>query len=291
MIIVVSWLFAFAALAYSCWRGLSGQMYDLAVYRDGALAVRQGRDLYSMVSAFGLPYTYPPVGAVLGVPLTWVSFMAAKVAWLAMICVPLAVVAWFGFRPLLARAGQAAPAALAAIVGSCAFLYPVGQEFYFGQIDLFLVAICLLDLVVRQPRWPRGLLIGLATAIKLQPGVFIVYLLITRRRKEAAVAALSFAGWTALAFLIDPRDSVTYWTSAIFQTRRLGGNASAGNQSLRGIVLRAFEPHLAPPAVWLAVTGVVAIAGFAAARSSWRRGHEMAGIAITGLLAAILRSA
>jgi alpha-1,2-mannosyltransferase len=286
--IVTSWLLALAALAYLSYRGAAGPMRDLAVYRDGALAVRHGRDLYTMITSTGLPYTYPPVGAVLALPLTLASFRLGKIAWTVMVCVPLTVAAWYGFRPLLARAGQAAPAVLAAAVGSCVFLFPVRQEFYFGQVDVFLVAICLLDLAVRQPRWPRGLLIGLATAIKLEPGVFIIYLLITRRRKEAAVAALSFACWTALAWLVDPHDSVTYWTSAIFQTNRLGGNGSASNQSLRGIILRAFKPHLAPPAVWLAVAAVVAIAGFAAARSSWRRGNDMAGIAITGLLAATL---
>ena len=47
----------------------------------------------------------------------------------------------------------------------------------------------MLDCAVREPRWPRGALIGLATAIKLVPGVFIVYLLITGRRRAAGVAA------------------------------------------------------------------------------------------------------
>jgi len=53
--------------------------------------------------------------------------------------------------------------------------------------------LCLLDCCVRRPRWPRGALIGLATAIKLVPGVFIVYLLITGRRRAAAVSVATFA--------------------------------------------------------------------------------------------------
>jgi alpha-1,2-mannosyltransferase len=283
-----SWLIALAVAGYLCYRGATGPMRDLEVYRDGALAMRQGRNLYSMVTSTGLPYTYPPIGAVLATPLTLVPFSVAKFAWDGMVCVPLAVAIWFGFRPLLARAGQVAPAIFAGVLVCCILLVSVREEFYFGQVDLFLVAICLLDCGVRHPRWPRGLLIGLATAIKLEPGAFIIYLLITRRRKDAAIAALSFAAWTGIAWLIDPHDSVTYWTSAIFQTSRLGGNGSAANQSLRGIVLRLFKPHLAPAAIWLAVALVVAIAGFAAARSCWRRGNDMAGLAITGLLSAAL---
>jgi alpha-1,2-mannosyltransferase len=307
-VIAASWLFALSALGYLAYRGVIGPMRDLDVYRNAGLAVRQGRPLYAMVTSIGLPYTYPPIGAVLAVPLTLVPFQLAKLAWVAvMVCVPLGVATWFGFRPLLARisragqAGQADPprtarpagtaaaaAAFAAIIGCCALPFPVRQEFEFGQVDLFLVALCLLDCAAAKPRWPRGLLIGLATAIKLEPGVFMVYLLITGRRKDAAVAAISFAAWTALAYLVDPHDSVSYWTSEIFHTRRLGGPGSAGNQSLRGIILRAFNPHLAPPAVWLAVALIVAVAGFAAARACWRRGNDMAGITITGLLAAAL---
>jgi alpha-1,2-mannosyltransferase len=283
-----SWLVALAVAGYLSYRGAIGPMRDLEVYRDGALAMRQGRNLYSMVTSTGLPYTYPPIGAILATPLTLVPFSVAKFAWDGMVCVPLIVAIWFGFRPLLARVGRAAPAVLASLLAGCILLVCVREEFYFGQVDLFLVAICLLDCRVRHPRWPRGLLIGLATAIKLEPGAFIIYLLITRRRKDAAVAALSFAAWTGIAWLFDPHDSVTYWTSAIFQTNRLGGNGSAANQSLRGIILRVFKPHLAPAYIWLAVALVVAVAGFAAARSCWRRGNDMAGLAITGLLSAAL---
>jgi alpha-1,2-mannosyltransferase len=283
-----SWLIMLAIVGYLCYSGAAGPMRDLQVYRDGALAMRQGRDLYAMLTATGLPFTYPPIGAVLAMPLTLVPPQAGRIAWDAMVCLPLAAVVWFGFRPLLARAGRAAPAVFAALLACCALLLPVREEFYFGQVDVFLVAICLADLRLRNPPWPRGLLIGLATAIKLEPGVFIIYLLITRRRRDAAVAALSFAGWTALAWLIDPHDSVTYWTSGIFQTNRLGGNSSAANQSLRGMILRLFNPHPAPSAVWLAAALLIGVAGFAAARFCWQHGNDMAGIAITGLLSAAL---
>jgi alpha-1,2-mannosyltransferase len=283
-----AWLAALGCLGFYCFWGATGHMLDLQVYRDGALAIRHGHALYSMITPMRLGYTYPPVGALLALPLSLVPFALVKAVWAGLICVALAVTVWFGFRPLLARAGPSAPTVLVAAVAGCALLYPVQQEFYFGQVDLFLVALCLLDLCARQPRWPRGLLIGLAAAIKLEPGLFIIYLLITKRRKEALVAALSFAAWTALAWLVDPRDSAAYWTDAIFHTSRLGGNASAGNQSLRGLILRAFKPEPAPAAAWLALALVVGAAGLAAAWSCWRRGHDMAGIAITGLLSAEL---
>jgi alpha-1,2-mannosyltransferase len=57
------------------------------------------------------------------------------------------------------------------------------------------------------------------------------------------------------------------------------------------MVLRGFAPDhalLAPTVVWLAVTLVVAALGFTAARACWASGNDMAGVAITGLLAAVL---
>jgi alpha-1,2-mannosyltransferase len=280
------WLSALTGIGVMADVFLRRGMVDLVVYRSGAAAVLHGARLYQMRTAAGLRFTYPPLSAILATPLAALPLRLAMLAWIPMVYGPLAIAIWFGFRQLLDRAGTWFWAVFACVLGACAVLAPIWQEMAFGQIDLFLLALCLLDCAVPRPRWPRGILIGLATAIKLVPGVFIIYLLVTGRRKAAAVASASFAVWTGAALILVPRDSTTYWTSAIFDSSRLGGNAAAGNQSLRGMILRAFLPGHAPPVVWLLAAAVVAVAGFAAARACWQRGDEMAGIAITGLLAA-----
>jgi alpha-1,2-mannosyltransferase len=282
------WLLALTGLGTLIYVFLRRGMVDLVVYRSGAAAILHGARLYQVRTAAGLPFTYPPLAAMLATPLAALPLQLAMLAWIPMVYGPLAVAIWFGFRPLLDRAGNWSWAAFACLLGGCAVLTPIWQEMGFGQIDLFLLALCLLDCAVPRPRWPRGILIGLATAIKLVPGVFIIYLLITGRRKAAAIAVASFAVSTGAAFAVAPRDSITYWTGAIFDSSRLGANAAAGNQSLRGMILRAFLPGHAPPVVWLVAAAAVAVAGFAAARACWLRGDEMAGIAITGLLAAAL---
>ncbi len=266
---------------------VSGLMLDLDVYRAGGQAILHGGNLYALRAADRLPFTYPPVSAILAAPLVLVPFKAARIGWIAMVYLPLLFAVRTGFRPILDTAGRGNSVLFPGILAVAAYLLPIKQVIGFGQIDMLLLAMCLLDCVATSPKWPRGLLIGLATAIKLEPGVFIIYLLLTRRRREAGVAALSFVGWTGLAWLINPRDSVAYWTSAIFDTRRLGGNASAGNQALRGMVLR-LHADLAPDLIWLPLALVVAVGGFAAARACWKHGHDLAGIAMTGLLGALL---
>jgi alpha-1,2-mannosyltransferase len=286
-----AWALALGAIGYLVFASVTDlgmlRMADLMVYRGGGRSIAAGGALYSM-RADSLLFTYPPAAAILAMPLALLPAPLVMAAWVPMVYVPLGIVIWFSFRPLLARAGNRAPAAFALLLGGCALLTPLRQEIHYGQIDIFLVALCLLDCAVPRPRWPRGVLIGVATAIKLVPGVFIIYLLITGRRKAAAVAAGTFAASSGLAWLIAPKDSTLYWTSAIFNSRRLGPNGQAANQSLRGMLMRLFYPHVVPALLWLSVAAIVAIAGFAAARAAHRRGQELAGIAITGMLAALL---
>lgn len=286
----IAWVLALAAIGHLILTAVSGQMLDLGVYRAGGQAVLHGRDLYSIRAADRLPFTYPPVSAILAVPLALVPFGVAKLLWVAVVYLPLAAAVHVGFRETLRRTPGAAPAVYPALLAVAAYLVPVRQEIGYGQVDLLLLGLCLLDCVTSAPRWPRGLLIGLAAAIKLEPGVFLIYLLITGRRREAGTAALSFLCFTGLAWLVSPSDSAAYWTSAIFHTGRLGGNGSAANQALRGMVLRLLRHHpgVNPDLVWIPLALIVGIAGFAAARASWRGGREMAAITITGLLGALL---
>jgi alpha-1,2-mannosyltransferase len=282
------WLLAVVTIGHLIATAIGRQMLDLDVYRTGALAMlHSGNRLYSIHAADRLPFTYPPVSAILAEPLTLVPFQAAKTVWMVITVGVLAVTVGIGFWPLLTRAAAFAPALFAGLLTACALLEPVRQVITYGQVDLLLLVACVVDCCVKRPRWPRGVLIGLATAIKLEPGAFVVYLLITKRRKDAVVAALSFAAATGLAYLINPSVSKTYWTSAIFDTRRLGGNASAANQSLRGMILRLHLGTASVP-VWAALALVVGVAGFLAARECWKRGHEVAGVTITGLLSALL---
>jgi alpha-1,2-mannosyltransferase len=268
------------------------RMVDLAVYRTGGLSVLQGQPLYAVLTQPPqlLPFTYPPVAALFAVPLALLPWSAAQLVWVPFIYGPLAVVIWFAFAPLLRRvpSGGLRAAAFAVIFAACAYLFPLRDEMRFGQVDMVLLAMAVADCAARAPRWPRGMLVGLATAIKLVPGVFIVYLWLSGRRRAAATAAVTALAATLGAWLLLPHDSVTYWTSVIFQSGRLGSNSGTSNQSLRGILLREFLPGQAPGELWAAVAVVVALAGFAVVRRLARESREMEAIAVTALLGVLL---
>ncbi len=132
------------------------------------------------------------------------------------------------------------------------------------------------------PERYRGILIGLAAAVKLTPLLFIVHLLIVGRRREALRAAAAFGAATLLGLAVLPRDSWTYWTSAIFATDRIGDIAALGNQSLNGLLLRAGVPEPARPVVWAAAVALLVLVALLRARSLTRGGQPSGAVVLVG---------
>jgi alpha-1,2-mannosyltransferase len=263
---------------------------DLLVYRDAGRAVLGGgHDLYRFASAnVDLPFTYPPFAALLTPWLAWLPPLACVLIWTA---AEMAAIGWLtavGFRPLLARTGPGRPYLLAALAAGATWLNPVRDVIKFGQVDLFLVVLVVADLTTRRPAWPRGLLIGLAAAVKLTPALFIPYLWLTGRRRAAYVATAAFAGAELLAQVVIPYGSWDYWTRAATASDRLGSNSGASNQSIRGILLRLHTNGHLTTAVWLVLGVVLVVVGLRRAVRVHAAGDELAAAVIVGLLSVAL---
>jgi alpha-1,2-mannosyltransferase len=266
------------------------RMVDLDVYRSGGQAVLRGAPVYDFMTQPPqlLPFTYPPFAVLLAVPLAFVPWTVAQWLWAGLILVALTITVRYAFRALFERFPRWAPVLTGILVALCAYPMPLRDQFRFGQVDVFLVAMCVADCAARRTRWPRGLLVGLATAIKLVPGVFIIYFLVTGRRREAVTAIAGAAIATLGTFLVLPADSADYWFRALFDSERLGSNTATTNQSIRGMLLRAYLPGSATGVLWLVLAGVIAYFGFRAARRAASAGDEIGGIAITGLVAVLV---
>ena len=66
------------------------------------------------------------------------------------------------------------------------YLEPIAANFAFGQINVVLMTLVIADCVPRRTPWPRGLLLGLAIALKLTPAVFLLYFAAAPRRPRRA---------------------------------------------------------------------------------------------------------
>ncbi len=278
------------------------RLVDLDVYRTAGIALVRGEPLYDFLTEPPqlLPFTYPPFSALLAAPLAWMPWPVAQIVMVLMIYAALAVAVWYAFRPLLARAGDWSPLVLGVLVALLLCPMPLRDQVRFGQVDLFLVALCVVDCATPRTRWPRGLLVGLAMAIKLVPGVFLIYFLVTRRREAAVNALFTAAGATLFTFALLPQDSLRFWFGALLEGDRVGSNYVTSNQAIRGFLLRMYWPDPVTTAVWLVVAALLAWTGFRYARrlsllgasgllspaNSWSA--EQAGIAVTGLVAVIV---
>lgn len=294
MIVIVAVTVTAVAVAPLVLHWLTNQpdqrLVDLDVYRSGGQAVLRGAPVYGFQTQPPqlLPFTYPTFAVLLAVPLALLPWAAAQWFWTALIFVAMTLVVRYSFAPVLGRIRPWAPIVAGVLVAMCAYAMPLRDQIRFGQVDLLLVAMCMADIVPARTRWPRGLLIGLATAIKLVPGVFVIYFWVTGRRREAVTAAIAAVTATLATFLILPADSADYWFRALFDSERLGSNAATANQSVRGMLLRLHWPDVVTALLWLVCVAAIAYFGFRSARRAWERGDEIRGIAITGLIAVLV---
>jgi alpha-1,2-mannosyltransferase len=283
---------AVAAVAAAAWFLVYSVVYppwhdffDLRVYRGGVDWWLDGKPLY----AFRLPhsrygYTYPPFAALLMTPLAVVSQPAAVI--LVLIASGLVVVAgtWWLVAPVARRAGWTPWFAVGLVLPVVVLTEPVRDTLGLGQVNLFIAALVFADVIGlrRGCRW-AGVGIGLAAAVKLTPAIFVLYLLLTRRWRSAAVAAGTFLVATAGAFAVAPGTSLQYWGSAVWETSRVGDLESPHDHSLLGALARVAYPAAASRPVWLFLAGGVLAVGMWRAVRAFRAGDEIVGIALTGL--------
>jgi len=232
-----------------------GAGIDYQVYRWAVRTWLDGGDLTAgapLTSAERvLPWVYPPFALVpLAVPALlpftaglWLLYLADLAA-LGGVLFLVARRVW----PDCGRAGARA-VALWALAGAL-WLEPVYASFGLGQVNILLMALVAVDCLVEQPRWPRGLLVGLAAAIKLTPLAFLLLFVVRRQHRAALVALGTAVAGTAVGFVISRASSVDYWFGR-GPAAGVSGSAFHTNQSIMGELARLQLPPVPRYAVWL----------------------------------------
>jgi alpha-1,2-mannosyltransferase len=295
--VIASWVI------YAVASGKNGALdpVDLTVYRDGGLIVRHMRPYYDPhaaaplydwggYSSLALKFTYTPFAAVF---FALISFLPWTPLWVLSVfvnIVSLLAALWFtfgglGYTDRRVRLGAALVAAAVTF-----WLQPVVRTIYLGQINLLLMAAIIWDLCQpREGRWWKGLATGVAAGIKLVPLIFVPYLLVTRKFREAAMTVAGFVATVLIGFVILPSDSSKWWLHGMVFSdgNRTGFTGWAGNQSLRGLITRLSGSIDAGTKPWLAAAAVALVLGIGAAYLFDRAGYHMVAIlvaALTGLL-------
>jgi alpha-1,2-mannosyltransferase len=236
-----------------------------------------------------MPFTYTPVAAVLFVPLTWSSWAVVRVVVTSANVVAVFACAALAIRLASGRMRWQSMLTAALVLGAVSlWTEPVQQTLLFGQINLLMLLLVLVDLnLADTSRW-KGCAIGLAAVVKLTPAVFIAYLVVTGRRVAAARAVGVAVAAVAVATALLPSASWHYWTHGIFETGRIGNPVYVGNQSIRGVLARVFGLGPVTQALWLVLAATALAMGLVWGARLHRAGHDLAGastVAVAGLLA------
>ncbi|HET8684367.1 MAG TPA: glycosyltransferase family 87 protein [Micromonosporaceae bacterium] len=270
------------------------QYFDLKIYVSAMRWWAQGRPLYDYAQADpvqgDLYFTYPPFAALLLWPFGQLPLDVTIAVFTWGTAAALAVTTYWLVAPVADRRGLPRWYAAGLAVPLAFLIEPSRETITFGQLNLLLVVLVLADLLFAIPRGWRlaGAGIGLATAIKLVPGIFIVYLLVTRRWRAALVACAAAVVATLFAAAVAPRESWQFWTESLHSTTRVGRTDYTGNQSLLGLLGRLVAPAEADRLVWLVLVGAVAVLGLWGAAGAAAAGDEVAGLALAGLVGSLV---
>ncbi|MFI5611844.1 glycosyltransferase 87 family protein [Amycolatopsis sp. NPDC051903] len=214
---------------------------DLEVYLGGAKTLLTDQPLYGTPLAtsqhISLPFLYPPFAAALFLPATVLPFAVTMNVLTVVSVLAVGVTAYFVVRSLTGRPQAALPAAYGAQLAGIV-LDPIWRTLSFGQVNILLMALVVVDALAPGRTRTRGLLTGLAAAVKLTPLLFVLFFVLTKDFRAAVRTVAGFAVVSALTWLVTPATSASYWTEHVFKIDASVGTEYVSNQSLRGFLER-----------------------------------------------------
>ncbi|GAA3578419.1 glycosyltransferase 87 family protein [Microlunatus spumicola] len=270
-------------IAYSHWWPRTPNTIDLQVYVYAVKDMLVGKDIFlTSTPGWHLFFIYPPIAAVLMTPLAFGPYLFWQIAW---------TVAGVGAtQSVLRRCGVPRGWKLA-LVGSAALVAvePIRTTLGYGQVNTFLMALVVADLL---PRWPgapvhrrplQGVLVGLAASIKLTPALFGVFAFLAGKRRAAITAGVAFFVFTGIGYVFLPRNTVEFFGGLSGGDTRTASPLYVGNQSLLGVFYRLGDTSRTTTLVGLGVAGIVALLGAVVAVRWWRSGQKVFAVALVGL--------
>jgi alpha-1,2-mannosyltransferase len=258
---------------------LAHQEIDLATYLLGGAHAQSSALFRVTLPADNLGFTYPPFSAFLFAPFAHLPLRVCEVAF-----------SWFnlaGVFALLMVSLRAVCASLdrrTIVWWSLALLLPVllfdpvRQTFLLGQINILLALLVAADMTLDLPI-PRGILVGLAAAIKVTPIILVPYLFLTRQSRAGFRAIGAFGAAALVAAIASPANSWNYWTHYIRDPQRAGMLSWIGKQGLLGAIERAVGHTLTTPTTFLIVVTTAAV-GLLVAAGAYRRSSPVLGFLV-----------
>ena len=231
---------------------------DLRVIVEAGQALARGGDIFADIEPFRArlesgsfdlkdpdvrwPYAYPPFAAILILPLATLPFEPVALAWTVANVIMLAA---GGYLCLKAQ-GPVEPLDLALLGAILYAFYPAIVTVRLGQIEI-LQFLLLAGAFLALKRGRDGLaggLLGVATALKLFPGVLIAFLFWKRLWRPAVIALVTALALLVGSFAAVGLDQVPRYLAFTSVYGRGPFGAFPLNQSLHGFFARNLTANL-----------------------------------------------
>lgn len=284
-----------AFTAYVLVRGLARNPYgfmDLDVYRLAVDAWLHGNDMYGAIPPTHhgnqLHFLYPPFAAL---PLAPFAEMSWSSAWITMGMLSLgalAVVLYLVARRVWPGSGARGAVLLTGLALPCTlFLEPVQETLWYGQINLLLMALVVADCLVAKPAWPRGVLIGLAAAVKITPAGFLLFFLLRKDFSSTARGVITAVVATAVGFAVNWDGSLRLF-SGDTALGRAADTAYATNQTIKAALERLYLAPALQDGLWLGISALAVGLAVLGVLRAFRADHPaLAMVIVAGTLLAV----
>ena len=235
---------------------------------------------------FGIEaFTYPPGAILVFYPLVLIPQNALPYLWTVLSILALVAALTlvferiFAFRPRLALA-------FGFWLGlfSVFFFPPVTECLAWGQTATILLLVVVLDMLCVSGS-KKGVLVGLATALKLYPGAFIIVWMMRREWRAAGTAIVAAAVPTLVAWVIWPSSMGEFVKTMIFGHKELSHFASGAtiraSSSITSFFSRApFHVGFLSTTMELLVCLAVLALALLGSHRLWLRGYPLTALVI-----------
>ena len=180
---ILLWLFLLVVGGIQVECFLRSADMDVRIYYDAAMALRTGQD---MLAAWNpehpLTYIYPPLLAIIFIPLTYLPLEPAAAVWTVVNVALLFLCLLIGGKEVMRRTGGRQDVATLPVILLCSALYffsRIKAELDQGQVDFLVLLGVTLGLVwLRRMPLLCGLILGVVANIKYQTVIFVPYFLL-----------------------------------------------------------------------------------------------------------------
>jgi hypothetical protein len=232
------------------WSMIGEAESDFSIYLGAARHLADGSTPWTQAG-----YLYPPLTAILVLPLSGLGYVAARKAWFLLMVAALVATAMILGRVIgTSRGGVAVGLVFLAVMGLLEENLVLGQP---NPLILFLLVVSLWA-AQRQKPTGEGLGIGVAAALKLWPAALAIVPLVNRRYRTVVAAGLAFVAAGIIPTLLARQLSGPQLPPKV---DFVAGTPSFLNHSAAGLGLRLAIPPTPSeklPVVWVAAGGAPA---------------------------------